>query len=278
MRILVIGDLHGEFPESVREVIKKEKIDLILSTGDFANFDNYRKIKFDKIDKTNFAKNKVKDHIQNDEYQKMINEIIKSMEKPLEVLDSFNIPVYSIYGNLDYTNYEVNKHKIKSNSLNRIIKKSKNIKLFREGFVDFDDLQILLFSGYRKNYLKYAPKKTKKVDRLNKGWKDRLSKIFSQIKPNKPVLFLFHDPPKDTKLDLINNPNSPMNGKHVGDEIIREFIEKYQPQVAICGHMHETQGTDQIKKSLVINAGYGRVGQFLILDINGDEIKYDLRK
>ena len=69
-----------------------------------------------------------------------------------------------------------------------------------------------------------------------------------------------------------------MNGKHVGDEIIREFIEKYQPQVAICGHMHETQGTDQIKKSLVINAGYGRVGQFLILDINGDEIKYDLRK
>ena len=101
MRILVIGDLHGEFPESVREVIKKEKIDLILSTGDFANFDNYRKIKFDKIDKTNFAKNKVKDHIQNDEYQKMINEIIKSMEKPLEVLDSFNIPVYSIYGNLD---------------------------------------------------------------------------------------------------------------------------------------------------------------------------------
>ncbi len=277
MKILVIGDLHGEFPENVKEVINKEKIDLILSTGDFANFDNYRKIKFEKMDKTKFS-NKVKDSVNNEDYNKMINEIIKSMEKPLEVLDSFNIPVYTIYGNLDYTNYEVNKHKIRTNSLNRIVKKSKNIKLFREGYVDLGNLQILLFSGYRKNALKYAPKKTKKVDRLNKGWRDRLNKIFSQIKPHKPVLFLFHDPPKDTKLDLINNPNSPMNGKHVGDEINREFIEKYQPQVAVCGHMHETQGTDQIGKSLIINAGYGRVGQFLILDINGNNVKYDLRK
>ena len=277
MKILVIGDLHGEFPENVKEVINKEKIDLILSTGDFANFDNYRKIKFEKMDKTKFS-NKVKDSVNNEDYNKMINEIIKSMEKPLEVLDSFNIPVYTIYGNLDYTNYEVNKHKIRTNSLNRIVKKSKNIKLFREGYVDLGNLQILLFSGYRKNALKYAPKKTKKVDRLNKGWRDRLNKIFSQIKPHKPVLFLFHDPPKDTKLDLINNPNSPMNGKHVGDEINREFIEKYQPQVAVCGHMHETQGTDQIGKSLIINAGYGRVGQFLILDINGTNVKYDLRK
>jgi Icc-related predicted phosphoesterase len=277
MKILVIGDMHGDFPENVKNFIKNENIDLILSTGDFANFDNYRKIKFEKMDKTKFS-NKVKDSLNNEDYNKMINEIIKSMEKPLEVLDSFNIPVYTIYGNLDYTNYEVNKHKIRTNSLNRIVKKSKNIKLFREGYVDLGNLQILLLSGYRKNALKYAPKKTKKVDRLNKGWRDRLNKIFSQIKPDKPVLFLFHDPPKDTKLDLINNPNSPMNGKHVGDEINREFIEKYQPQIAVCGHMHETQGTDKIGKSLIINAGYGRAGQFLILDINRNDVKYDLRK
>jgi Icc-related predicted phosphoesterase len=210
MKILVLGDLHGEFPENIKEVIGKEKIDLILSTGDFANFDNYRKVKFEKMDKTNFA-NKVKDSVNKEDYNKMINGIIESMKKPLEVLDSFNIPVYTIYGNLDYTNYEVNKHKIKTNSLNRIIKKSKNIKLFREGYVELKDLQILLLSGYRKNALKYAPKKTKKVDRLNKGWRDRLSKIFLQIKPDKQVLFLFHDPPKDTKLDLINNLKSPMN-------------------------------------------------------------------
>jgi len=277
MKILVIGDLHGGFPENVKEIIKKEKIDLILSTGDFANFDNYRKIKFDNFDKNNMKK-KVKDNVKDQEYSKMIKDIIKSMEKPLEILDSFNIPVYTIYGNLDYTNYEVNKHKIKTNSLNRLVKKSKNLKLVREKYLDFGDLQILLFSGYRKNYLKYATKKTKKVDRLNKGWKNRLSKIFSQIKSDKPILFLFHDPPKNTKLDFINNPSSPMNGKHVGDEIIREFIEKYQPQVAICGHIHETQGTDQIGKSLIINAGYGRIGQFLILDINKNDIKYDLRK
>jgi len=70
----------------------------------------------------------------------------------------------------------------------------------------------------------------------------------------------------------------PLNGKHVGDEIIREFIERYQPRIAVCGHMHETQGVDKIGKTLVINVGYGRVGQFLILDIDGDNIKHKLIK
>lgn len=277
MKILVIGDLHGDFPSETEKRIRKEKFDLILSTGDFANFDSYRKIKFAKFDKSKMG-DKVKNHLQDDEYKKMIDEIIKSMEKPLKVLDSFNVPVYTIYGNLDYTNYEVNKHKIKTNSLNRIAKNSKNIKVFREGIVDFDEFQVLLFSGYRKNYLKFAEKKTKKVEKLNKGWTDRLTKIFSKRNKNKMTLFLFHDPPKDTKLDLINNPDSPMNGKHVGDGVIREYIEKYQPEISLCGHMHETQGVDKIGKSLVINTGFGRNGEFLILEINDSDIKYELIK
>jgi hypothetical protein len=31
MKILVIGDLHGDFPKNVKEVIKKEKIDLKIT-------------------------------------------------------------------------------------------------------------------------------------------------------------------------------------------------------------------------------------------------------
>ena len=271
MKIIIIGDLHGEFPLEVKEAIKKEKPDLILSTGDFANFDNYRKAVFSKISKTKSFDNKI------NASKKMINKIIKSMEKPIKELDSFNVPVYTIWGNLDYTNYEVNKHKIKTNSLNRLAKKSKNIKVVREKVLDFPDLQILMLSGYRKNRHKFPKKKTKKIEKFNNSWKNRLKKIFSKINPKKTTLFLCHDVPKDTKLDLINNPDNPLSGKHVGDEIIREFIEKYQPNLGICGHMHETQGVDKIGKTLVINAGYGRAGQFLVLEIKGDKIKYELK-
>jgi len=42
--------------------------------------------------------------------------------------------------------------------------------------------------------------------------------------------------------------------------------------------MHETQGIDKIGKTLAINAGYGNKGEFLILEVNGDKIKYQLRK
>ncbi len=91
MKILVIGDLHGDFPSETEKRIREEKFDLILSTGDFANFDSYRKIKFAKFDKSKME-DKVKNHLQDDEYIKMIDGIIKSMEKPLKVLDSFNIP------------------------------------------------------------------------------------------------------------------------------------------------------------------------------------------
>jgi Icc-related predicted phosphoesterase len=278
MKIIVVGDLHGEFPSKAREAIQKEKPDLILSTGDFANFDDYRKIVFSNVNKTKSFDNKVKSNFKKEDYKKMINKIIKSMEKPLKILDSFKIPVYTIYGNLDYTNYEVNKHKVKSSSLNKFAKKSKNIRVVRETILDYDGLQVLLFSGFRKNRLKFPEKKTKKIERANKSWRNRLFKLFSKINPKKTSLFLFHDSPKNTKLDLIENPKSPLNKQHVGDEIIREFIEKYQPTVAVCGHMHETQGVDKIGNSLVINAGYGRQGEFLILDIKNNKIKYKLKK
>ena len=35
MKILAIGDFHGKFPVKLKERIEKEKVDLIISQGDF---------------------------------------------------------------------------------------------------------------------------------------------------------------------------------------------------------------------------------------------------
>ncbi len=38
MKLLVLGDFHGEFPAKIRKVISKEKIDLVISNGDYSPF------------------------------------------------------------------------------------------------------------------------------------------------------------------------------------------------------------------------------------------------
>lgn len=46
------------------------------------------------------------------------------------------------------------------------------------------------------------------------------------------------------------------SGKHLGSKTIREQIEKKQPRLVVCGHIHGSQGKiGKIKESYVINAG-----------------------
>jgi len=45
MKILAIGDFHGEFPSKLNKIIDKEKIDLVISLGDYPPF-HYRKLWF----------------------------------------------------------------------------------------------------------------------------------------------------------------------------------------------------------------------------------------
>ncbi|MFB0544221.1 MAG: metallophosphoesterase, partial [Asgard group archaeon] len=58
-----------------------------------------------------------------------------------------------------------------------------------------------------------------------------------------------HVPPARTKLDIIPS------GAHVGSENVRKFIEEKQPNAAICAHVHEARGVDELGKTKIINSG-----------------------
>ena len=45
MKILAIGDFHGKFPKKFERIIKKEKIGLVVSNGDYFPF-HYRELWF----------------------------------------------------------------------------------------------------------------------------------------------------------------------------------------------------------------------------------------
>ncbi|MGC8816411.1 MAG: metallophosphoesterase [Candidatus Hadarchaeum sp.] len=63
------------------------------------------------------------------------------------------------------------------------------------------------------------------------------------------LILVTHAPPHGTEVDRIRE------GTHVGSKSIRQFIEKRQPLLSLCAHVHEGRGVDQLGRTLVINPG-----------------------
>ncbi len=70
-----------------------------------------------------------------------------------------------------------------------------------------------------------------------------------QPTPRDPWVLLTHAPPFNTKVDLT------FSGGHVGSKSIRHIIERYSPNVAVCGHIHEAYGIDKLHSTTIINPG-----------------------
>lgn len=74
-------------------------------------------------------------------------------------------------------------------------------------------------------------------------------------------VFVPHAPPCDTPLDKI------FLGKHVGSKSVRSFIERHQPDVVICGHIHEARGCATMGRSKLINCGVAGKGYYGVVTI-----------
>lgn len=63
-----------------------------------------------------------------------------------------------------------------------------------------------------------------------------------------PTILLSHQPPFGTRCDRTR-------GRHVGSRAVRAAIEEHQPDLVLCGHIHEAVGRDTIGRSVVMNPG-----------------------
>ena len=79
-------------------------------------------------------------------------------------------------------------------------------------------------------------------------FKSILTKAHEKVKGAKKKIMMVHVPPHGTNLDML--------WEHVGSKGVREVIEKIQPDLVLCGHIHETFGkSTTIGKTKVINVG-----------------------
>jgi Icc-related predicted phosphoesterase len=80
---------------------------------------------------------------------------------------------------------------------------------------------------------------------------------YNKVKDSPLKILVSHAPPFNTLVDITKG------GRHVGSKAIREFIENYQPNVCISGHIHEGKGSDTLGKTVIINPGLFRNGGYV---------------
>jgi len=81
------------------------------------------------------------------------------------------------------------------------------------------------------------------------------------------AIFNFHVPPYDStlddcpKLDWSTDPPTPVviagvpQSAPAGSHAVRHVVERHQPLLQLCGHIHESRGLVKVKRTTVVNPG-----------------------
>ncbi|MEE8402198.1 MAG: metallophosphoesterase [Candidatus Hydrothermarchaeaceae archaeon] len=95
---------------------------------------------------------------------------------------------------------------------------------------------------------------------------DFLMKGHEQVANASVKVMVAHTPPFNTELDKARMT-------HVGSKKVREFIETYEPDLMLCGHVHEARGQDRIGETVLVNPGIFNTG-YALVDV-GTEIRVE---
>ena len=301
MKILAIGDLHGRMPK-----IHFKNFDAIVQVGDVCSDKDFRPLKdkwLKEVEKNPKDAPNLHNYMIGQVGKKKFNLMIKhSLERGREILkylNSFNKPVFIVPGNwdqsegrsrikeanIDKSNYNYLKYFLDSWLSNGINKKLttglKNIKDCQYHTHRFKGVN---FVGYGISSNREMPGSIKRL-KFNKEQliklKESYNKILNKLKNSYEkrdkkflTVFISHNVPSNTKLDIIKLKKSKYHKKHFGSDVARWFCVRYQPLLCVGGHIHEGKGKDKLKKTTVINVGFGKDAIVLIdLDEKKKKVK-----
>lgn len=269
MKILAIGDFHGSFDKKFEALIKKEKIDVVVSVGDYPPF-AYGKLWF----KHCFGKDvDLWDVIGKKKYKELVTKDHYRGERVFKKLNELSVPVFTIFGNADYPKADdvMDMPRKKKNDWNfaeneyldmgNRLKKYKNITRFDYSYAKLGEYVFIGMRGHS-----FPGRVKSKAYKKHRAILDKLFKKFNKENKAGKVIFVSHVPPKDTKIDKIGMHAHPkVAGTHRGSKLARRIIETHQPIIQLCGHVHESWGTDTIGKTLCVNTGAAHEGMGAIV-------------
>jgi len=92
----------------------------------------------------------------------------------------------------------------------------------------------------------------------------RIAQGYAALDGCRVTVFCPHAPPAGTACDRL------ASGEHVGSAVVRAFVEREQPDLVLCGHIHEARGTDVVGTSRIVNPGPVRAGHYAVAEIDGE--------
>ncbi len=232
MKTLVIGDPHGKLPKGLTQIIKKNKIELIIVTGEIPC-----------VPMEVFAPRKLKKYgyrYADNNYKQLLDKICL-----------YKIPVIILKGNAYVTSEG-------SQITRKLFEKYKNLFYKRTGKVKIKDHEFVLFDMIWEVWAYKGFKLGKWPHQFSSRSDYRLKKFGKLLKEAKDPILISHAPPFGI-LDKVPKKGS------VGSKIVLKMIKKYKPKYVFCGHIHEGKGKKKIGKTTVINAGC--CGDYFIINL-----------
>ena len=90
---------------------------------------------------------------------------------------------------------------------------------------------------------------------------NRASEGLGEIADCRVRVFCPHAPPYGTACDRLRS------GEHVGSPALRALVEREQPDLVLCGHIHEARSLDRLGAAQVVNPGPVASGHYAVVEV-----------
>ncbi|MEW6623822.1 MAG: metallophosphoesterase [Bacillota bacterium] len=141
--------------------------------------------------------------------------------------------------------------------LDAVFAKSKYITLAEGKIIDLDGHYNMISTGW----CNYTPWNTHR-ECSEEELEERIEKMAGEVQDMTRCIFNLHAPPYGSGLDEAPELDENLRPKYagrslipVGSHAVRKVIKKYQPLLALVGHIHEGKGINRLGKTLVVNPG-----------------------
>lgn len=144
--------------------------------------------------------------------------------------------------------------------IDEVLNLSRLVKNVDNTIIQIDDEHEMISVGAANQTPWHCPRDLPEEELLQ-----RIEYVAGGLKQPERAIFNLHVPPYDTNLDVAPeldenlSPKLSLSGGFklipVGSKAVRAMIEKYQPMLALHGHIHESRSAQKLGKTLCINPG-----------------------
>lgn len=142
-------------------------------------------------------------------------------------------------------------------AIDQVIKASKYLTLAEGRVLEIDDHYVMISTGWTTPTPWHTFRECSE-DEL----RARIEAMTSQVQDMARCIFNVHNPPYGSGLDEAPELDAELRPMYagrslvpVGSKAVKEMVEKHQPPLALCGHIHEGKGMNRIGRTLCINPG-----------------------